>query len=91
MNFHVAWELTFTDFAFKLSKIIMLGSSHDIFLHLYPDPLGEALKVYSSTRTVTLARVKKEIVLFVVVLKTNFTGITLLGWIVNKLENIFIE
>lgn len=39
-NFNVPRELALAHLAFELGKIVVLCSSHNFFLHLYPNPLG---------------------------------------------------
>jgi hypothetical protein len=47
--------------------------------------------VNGSARALTFAGSKEKILLFIVILKTDFAGIILLIRVINELEDIFIK
>ena len=78
--FHLnkARELTFADFAFEFSKVIVLGASNHFFFDFDSNPLCEAVVVNSSAGAIALARIEEEVIVLLNLIKTNFAGIFIL-------------
>jgi hypothetical protein len=90
-NFNVPGELTLAHLALELGKVVVLCPSHNLFLHLYPNPLGQTIKMDWPSRTLTFARVKKEVLLFIVIFEADFAGVILGLSSEDEIQNILVE
>jgi len=65
-------ELSFTNLAFKLLKIVMLSSSNDFFFYFEVNPLGKAIQVNCSARSHTNTWIEQKVFVIFSLFETDF-------------------